>query len=348
MKKIWVLFAVVLAGMMIAGCSKAMGEETEPGQDAAGNVVVLEESSKQPEKTDEADGKPENTMQQTQNTDGDAQKPAADKEDGQESQEQEKQQEDAQTDVVQESKGSRLQIVFLGDSILDGYRDETGIAYLTGVYCNADVYNLAIGGTTAALTKYEKGEYDQWTSKSLQGIVHVLCGDVSSGLLDGTAAGESYAMCNMADTDYFVIGYGMNDFLSGIPLNDTEDFYDEYTYVGALRIAVQNLRNAYPNAEIVLCSPNYGHFWAKEGYYAGDGNTADYGGGKLVEYYRVCGNVSADMNTLFLNTYEGIGLDAYTADEYLEDGVHLSKVGREAYARKLSEIILEHEETRNN
>ena len=72
------------------------------------------------------------------------------------------------------------------------------------------------------------------------------------------------------------------------------------------------------------------------------------GGGTLVAYHRVCGNVSADMNTLFLNGYEGIGLDAYSADEYLEDGIHLSKKGRRKYAEKLSQIILEYEATKNN
>lgn len=176
----------------------------------------------------------------------------------------------------------------------------------------------------------------------------MLCGNVDASLLDGTAAKEAYDRCNLENTDYFVIEYGMNDFLSGIPLNDEEDFYDEYTYVGALRIAIQNLRNAFPNATIVLCSPNYGQFWGKDGSYLGDGNMVNNGGGTLVEYYRVCGNVSADMNTLFLNAYEGIGLNTYTADEYLEDGIHLSQKGRAEYARILSEIIMEYEATKNN
>ena len=50
----------------------------------------------------------------------------------------------------------------------------------------------------------------------------------------------------------------------------------------------------------------------------------------------------------FLNAYEGIGLDTYTADEYLEDGVHLSEKGRRKYAEKLTEIILAYEAEKNN
>lgn len=253
------------------------------------------------------------------------------------------------TEPLPETKDeNKLQIVFLGDSILDGYRNETGIAYLTGVYCDADVYNLAMGGTTAALTTYENADYKQWTSRSMQGVVHAICGDVDAGILEGYTAADVFPKCDFSKTDYFVIEYGMNDFLSGIPLNDEDDYYDEYTYVGALRIAVQSLRSEFPDAQIVLCSPNYAQFWGKDGAYLGDGNMVNNGGGTLVEYYRVCGNVSADMNTLFLNAYEGIGLDTYSADEYLEDGIHLSEKGRQKYAEKLSKIILEYEETRNN
>ena len=50
-----------------------------------------------------------------------------------------------------EPQGNDLQLVFLGDSIFDSNRDGTGIPYLTAVQCNADVYNLAIGGTTATI-----------------------------------------------------------------------------------------------------------------------------------------------------------------------------------------------------
>lgn len=250
--------------------------------------------------------------------------------------------------VPEEHDENRLQIVFLGDSILDGYRNETGIAYLTGVRCDADVYNLAMGGTTAALTAYESAEYAKWTSRSLQGVVHAICGNVDSSILDGYRAGEVFDTCDFSQTDYFVIEYGMNDFLSGLTMNDEEDFYDEYTYVGALRIAIQKLRENFPEATIVLCSPNYAQFWGENREYLGDGNMVNNGGGTLVAYHRVCENVANDMHTLFLDGYNGIGLDAYTADDYLEDGIHLSQKGRDKYAEKLSEVILEYEATKNN
>lgn len=335
---------LILSAALLMGCGKNTGEENAPGENASGDAIVVPEESHNeiPQATDEMNKENESAQASA------PEQPEDIVVDPEQLQEPELEPQEAVEPVPEQPAENRLQIVFLGDSILDGYRDETGIVYLTGVQCDADVYNLAMGGTTAALLTYENAVYEEWSSRCLQGVVHAICGNVDAKILDGYRAGEVFATCDFSNTDYFVIEYGMNDFLSGVPLNDSDDPYDEYTYVGALRIAIQKLRDSFPDATIVLCSPNYAQFWGKDGSYLGDGNMVSNGGGKLVEYYRVCGNVSADQNTLFLNAYEGIGLDAYSADEYLEDGIHLSSKGRRKYAEKLSQIILEYESTKNN
>ncbi len=345
MKK-WSRLLLLLCILCVMGCGT--GDQAADGADANGNAIVINEDTDPGQKTEpaEKEGKPEipetpETKEETRAEEEIVVDPA-------QLNEPEITQQEMTETLPEQHDTNRLQIVFLGDSILDGYRNETGIAYLTGVRCNADVYNLAMGGTTAALTTYESAEYAKWTSRSLQGVVHAICGDVDPGILEGYRAGEVFATCDFSRTDYFVIEYGMNDFLSGITMNDEEDFYDEYSYVGALRIAIQRLRDNFPDAAIVLCSPNYAQFWGQDGAFLGDGNMVNNGGGTLVAYHRVCENVANDMHTLFLDGYNGIGLDAYTADEFLEDGVHLSQKGRDKYAEKLSEIILEYEATKNN
>lgn len=338
--------ALLLAVLSLTGCTNTQ-EGRDEGENAAGDRVIAHEIPRETEemKAENVNVKPpeEETPEENNTPEGQTIVVSPDELSEPEIEPQEV------TEAPPETKDeNKLQIVFLGDSILDGYRNETGIAYLTGVYCDANVYNLAMGGTTAALTTYENATYEKWTSRCMQGVVHAICGNVDSGIFEGHTAADVFKKCDFSKTDYFVIEYGMNDFLSGIPLNDEDDYYDEYTYVGALRNAVQSLRSKFPDAQIVLCSPNYAQFWGKDGSYLGDGNMVNNGGGTLVEYFRVCGNVSADLNTLFLNAYEGIGLDAYSADEYLEDGIHLSEKGRRKYAEKLSKIILEYESTRNN
>lgn len=344
------IFGMLVASVMLVtaiGCGKTSEGEDVTGENTSGDAIVINET---PHATDEMNAENEAAQEEIA-AKAEAIQPVPE---GQivvspdELNEPALPEVQIQEELPETKDENRLQLVFLGDSILDGYRDQTGIVYLTGVNCDADVYNLSMGGTTASLTTYEKSEYENWTSRSLQGVVHAITGNVKPDIMNGYRAGEVFASCDFSKTDYFIIEYGMNDFLSGTPLNDEEDYYDEYTYVGSLRIAIDNLKRYYPDAQIILCSPNYAQFWGSNGAFLGDGNMVNNGGGTLAEYYRVCGNVSSEFHTLFLNAYEGIGLDTYTADEYLEDGIHLSEKGRFEYARILSSIIMENEATRNN
>ena len=80
----------------------------------------------------------------------------------------------------------------------------------------------------------------------------------------------------------------------------------------------------------------------------GDGNMMDKGNGTLFDYKGTCEYVAKEQGALFFNAYEDLGIDSYTIDEYMEDGVHLSTEGRKLYAGALAEMILNHEETKNN
>lgn len=245
--------------------------------------------------------------------------------------------------------GSELQIVFLGDSIFDNNRDGTGIPYLTSVACDADCYNLAIGGTCAAIELTEQYENENWTSKSLVGIVKAIRGDISTDAFEGTRTREilDKGEVDFKNTDYFVIEYGMNDFLRATPLTGGYSDYDIRTYVGALRYAVSNLLEYANDATVILCGPNYAQFFSGD-QFIGDGQSLNTGYGTLFDYKGICEYVAKEQGAEFFDAYFGLGIDAYTADEYLEDGVHLTEAGRHLYADALSEMILKIEETKNN
>lgn len=235
----------------------------------------------------------------------------------------------------------RTQIVVFGDSIWDSTRDETGIAYLVSQYTGADVYNCAIGGTRATLKAGESSEnYDTWDSTSLSGMVNVAIGKVDPEIfLEGYITGGIIRNIDFSKTDYFIIAYGLNDYFAGAPLNaDNPNSWDAHGYGGALRFAVDRLRNAYPDAQILLISPTYCQFW-KDGYMYTDSNMKDFGGGTLTDYANVCQNVAETQNTLFIDGYSTLGINTYTAEDYLEDGVHLTAAGRELYAKAVSSCL---------
>jgi lysophospholipase L1-like esterase len=68
----------------------------------------------------------------------------------------------------------------------------------------------------------------------------------------------------------------------------------------------------------------------------------DYGWGALVSFARGTGYIyeqHKNENVLFFNAFEDSGINAETADKYLEDGVHLTPAGNRIYAEYISRIL---------
>lgn len=247
-----------------------------------------------------------------------------------------------------ESSGKALQLVFLGDSIFDNNRDGTGIPYLTAIQCNADVFNLAIGGTSASIEADESAELEKWTSRGFCGVVNAMQNRISTGIFEGTRTKEllDNHQIDFSQTDYFIVEYGTNDFFRAVR-QSSEDGFDLHTYAGALRYGVSNLKELAPDATIILCSPCYAQFFSN-GYMVGDGNVTNPGNGTLFDYKGTCNYIAKETQSEFFNAYQDLGINGYTAEEYLEDGVHLTEAGRQLYADALAHMILSIEETKNN
>lgn len=241
-----------------------------------------------------------------------------------------------------------MQIVILGDSIMDHDRTESGPAAIIAHDCNAKVYNMAMGGTTAALLPGESAYHDKWSSRGLLGVIQAIQGNVDKSIFDGYPAREILDECDFNKTDYFIIEYGVNDFLSGqIPQSrqladgGTLNVGAIYTYTGALEEAVNTLQNSFPNAKILLVAPHYCQIFSGQTF-MGDGYSMDYGYGPLVSFARGTGYIyeqHKEENVIFYNAFELSGIDAETADDYLEDGVHMTPLGSRVYAEAIARII---------
>ncbi len=348
--------AIALTASLLAGCGQKSGKDLQDDKVLSDNIIITEtgevierepstekepvaekepvQKSKQPTPTQQPEAEPESASGQPT--------PAIDLT--------EPEQEQVITEEDQiEPTGNELQLVFLGDSIFDNNRDGSGVPYLTSVQCEADVYNLAIGGTSASIEYDEQGAYDKWTSRSLLGIVHAIRKEISTDIFAGTRAKEILDNPNIdfSKTDYFIIEYGLNDFFRAVPLTNSDSDVDIRTYGGALRCAVSDLREWAPDATIILCGPTYAQFFNGT-WMVGDGNTINSGYGTLADYAGTCNYVAREQQTLYFNAYQDLGANSNTAEEYLEDGVHLTATGRQAYADALAKIILHYEETKNN
>lgn len=244
-----------------------------------------------------------------------------------------------------------LQIVLLGDSIIGNDRGDNGVAGCLADACNAKIYNLGIGGTSAGLLPLPKEEYNynNWSSIGLLGVVNAMVGNIDNQIFaDYKEMYEALVECDFNQTDYFVIEYGINDFLSGkIPLSRYQadgsvlPIDDVHTYVGAMNTAINMLQTNYPNAKIMVVSPHYCQFFSGETY-LGDSYTFNLGYGTLIEFSRCATNVyeqNSANGVLFYDAFNESGINAETADKYLEDGIHLSAEGRRVYADYLARLI---------
>lgn len=242
-----------------------------------------------------------------------------------------------------------MQIVFMGDSILDSDRENHGVASLISDGCNAKVYNMAMGGTTAALLPGEQYDFSKWGSRSLLGVVNAIVGNIGPEIFEEYKAGKILKECDFEKTDFFVIEYGINDFLSrkiarSKYLENGEVLDDDgvHTYTGALDSAVTLLKSSFPDAQILIIAPHYCQIFEGDKY-IGDAYSLDYGCGTLVEYARGAGYVAEqhkEEGVIFYNAMEESGIDAYSAETCLEDGIHLTEEGRKRYAERPIKLIL--------
>ena len=243
---------------------------------------------------------------------------------------------------LEEADDSALQIVFMGDSIFDSVRDETGIARQVGENLQADIYNLSIGGTSCALRMDKVTSMSNWNEPNFTGMVYAMENKVDRSFLDGYKAGEIMKSLDPSKTDYFVIQYGTNDFLSYIPIGALDINQQYYFYFSsAYKLGIKELKEHYPDAQIILCTPYYEQFWAADGSYIGDAHMTNNGFGTLMDYIGCVEGVAAEMGVTCLNMYNLSGIDLYSIDKMTEDGIHPNAEARAKYAQILTDKINE-------
>lgn len=228
-----------------------------------------------------------------------------------------------------------VNIAVFGDSIWDDKRGKDGISEQLAALTGANVYNCAIGGTNAALVD-ESIYYEDWDTRSLNGMVYIARGTVKAeDQLTTEAALKVFKKLDFNQVDYVLFSYGINDYLLGVDISATESMYDMTTYYGAMRHAADVLPQAFPQLKIVIVAPTY--CMTDEG----DSSTYNNGKGTLENYVEVAKIVTetTERPSYFVDAYHDFGINVDTAETYLEDGIHLSQEGRKVYAEKLAQSL---------
>lgn len=249
-------------------------------------------------------------------------------------------------DVLNED--GELSITFLGDSILDNFRDETGICNIISNSLDATVYNLGIGGCSATIPRENSlNEPAEGTvSGSVSGVMlaHIMAGDFTLNAIYDCTAKSILAehFDDIKNSDIFVVEYGINDFRCGRDTANPDDGNDPTTFVGAIRQIVYCLQRINPDAIIILCEPSYTYYYRDNGEYIGDSYTLDNGLGALVDYGGKTEYVSNELGT-YLYKLKVQGIDSEQDNMIMDDGTHLNELGRRVYAENLLAYMKRHE-----
>lgn len=150
---------------------------------------------------------------------------------------------------------------------------------------------------------------------------------------------DSMCTIDFEEVDILLMGAGVNDYHAGTPIYPEEDYYDEYTYAGALRSAIRDIREAYPDIRIVLMTPTYTWYLEKnltcEEY--------DLGGGVSERYVEAEIHVANEMGVEIIDLYH----DFYPHEQwedwqiYTIDGLHPNEAGRALIAETIANYLKE-------
>lgn len=241
-------------------------------------------------------------------------------------------------------------VVFLGDSVYGLCRDETSIAAKlqdkTGLKC----YNGGLGGTVLGRADAERRLGYTKDSISAAGLVRSFA--VKDFGVQRTVHIRESATDYFADTlgdlgqiDFtqvkiLFIGSGLNDYHSGNPIESTADPYnpyDEYTYCGAIRSIVKELREAYPELRIIFITPPYTWYTIPELTC----EEYDLGGGVLEDYVNAEIGLCQALDVEVIDIYHDYYPHETWDDLYLytDDGLHPNEAGREKIAQTIAEYL---------
>jgi lysophospholipase L1-like esterase len=201
----------------------------------------------------------------------------------------------------------------------------------------ATVYNVGFGGCRMSS---HSGGYDAFSMYRLADAI--VSGDWS--LQDANVSVVSaYAprlntlkSIDFSTLDYLTISYGTNDYAADKGLDSVEDPMSSYNYLTSARYSLDKILTAYPNIKIVLLTP----IWRARYSMVGDGLNGDIkqNGNSLYLYEFADGliDLAKEFKVNVIDMYYDLGINRYTSEMYLSDGLHANDTGKTLMGNKIS------------
>jgi len=240
-----------------------------------------------------------------------------------------------------------VQLVCFGDSVFGLVRDETSVPAQVASRLGMTFFNAAFGGTRMARGDLEYRLGYGKDALSLVGLMKSIEGDdfgVQQAVFIRESSTEYFAetidelaALDFSGVELILIQQGQNDYYSGVPIDNEEDPYDEYTFTGALRTSLSILRRKYPDIRIVLVTPSFSWYFEEQLTC----EEFDAGYGVLEDYVQAEMEVAQEFGVELIDVY----YDLFTHEEwsdwerYTEDGLHPNEAARALIAEKIVEYL---------
>lgn len=245
-------------------------------------------------------------------------------------------------------KGQRtVDAVVFGDSVFTDIGGITAIPDRLAGALDITVYNASLGGTCASRLEEERRQDSAKGSMSLVGLTRAVRGmdfrvQKTAVLRENNTELFPEIIRGLAEIDFeqvefVVIGKGINDYHGGVPIENIRDPYDEYTFLGALRSAVTDLRERNPDVGILLVTPTYTWYMEQELTC----EEIDNGGGLLEDYVNAELALARELDVEALDLYHDFFPHESPGDweRYTLDGVHPNEAGREKITGEIMNIL---------
>lgn len=223
---------------------------------------------------------------------------------------------------------AEVDIVFIGDSIIGHYTNTLSVPEVVSSLSGAQVFNCGYSGMSA--TKI--GE----TDVSLPEAVDALIAKDTTGLpeeVQMTKGMKAFLEREKSGKQLmFVINFGLNDYFNGVPI-DGQGADDITSYRGALRVGVKKLQEAYPDAQIVLMTPNFTI------YYECGQQLMSEQGSVLAAYAATVSELAAELGVDVLDNFHELPITEENWQVYQDDGCHLNERGRFILGSRIAQMI---------